>query len=100
MRIFETSGAGSRTFSFSPDGTARGNFGPYAITVLAIVTGASAVMLTQALSQFFDEFMAYAAAHPDQTTITTSATGVSAQAHGFHPGRFPDIGALAMLIAA
>ena len=72
-----------------------GRFWPYAgIVILLLFVGMGAVMLP-VIADSLTRMQQFAAAHPDQATVTTGPGTYSVQIQGSHPELLPDMGGFA-----
>lgn len=74
--------------------TAPGDFWPYAITVFVVCCAAMAFSFVPAFASTFDRMQRFAEAHPDQATVTRTATSYSISIQGAHPELMPDFSGL------
>ncbi len=68
-------------------------FWPYAGFVVAILFVAFAAVLLPVMAVTFSKMAQFAAAHPDQATVTSGPGQYSITIEGSHPELLPDIGA-------
>lgn len=74
-------------------------FWPYASAVIAATFAALFLRMAPEFADTFDRMRRFAAEHPDQATVSQSATSYSISIEGAHPELMPDFTGLASSIA-
>jgi uncharacterized membrane protein YhaH (DUF805 family) len=69
-------------------------FWPYAVFVLVLAFAGAAASILPQLMGVMDRMQKFAAAHPDQAHVESSANGYSITIEGYHPELMPDFGTM------
>ncbi len=82
------------------DRQTRGQFWPYALTILALMFVVNAAIFIPVLTESMERMRAFAAEHPELATVQRTATSESISIRGRHPELMPDFGLMIVAIGA
>jgi uncharacterized membrane protein YhaH (DUF805 family) len=71
---------------------AHRRFWYYAVSVLILTMAIMAALMLPQFTETFTRMQAFAAAHPDQATVSSGPGSYSITIHGDHPELMPDLG--------
>ena len=78
----------------------QGEFWPYAGAVIMATFAGIMLSVAPEVAKTFVRMQRFAAEHPDQATVTQTATSYSVSIDGYHPELMPDMGGMAASMGA